>query len=156
MNKYNYPRAKQVLQSLIQGIDPQTGAELSKDTVLNRVDVVRALLSSVDAIEQVTARAARRANLPPSVGKSWTPEEERALVTEFQAGDAPADIATKHGRTLRAIEARLEHLGIITAAERTTSLLFVPNVSKKEEQVNNFTSHGNSGGIASTDEGVAE
>ena len=42
-------------------------------------------------------------------------------------------------------------LGLITAAERTTSLLFVPNVSKKEENVNTLTSHGNSGGVVSTE-----
>jgi len=69
MQSNNYPRAKQVLKSLIAGVDPATGSDLPRDSILNRVDVIRALLSSVDAIEQVTARAARRALLPDGVGQ---------------------------------------------------------------------------------------
>jgi hypothetical protein len=84
----NYPRAKQVLKSLISGVDPATSCDLPKDSILNRVDVIRALLSSVDAIEQVTARAARRALLPDGVGQPWTEEEEHRLRESFANGDA--------------------------------------------------------------------
>jgi hypothetical protein len=42
MQSTNYPRAKQVLQSLISGADPATGCDLPKDSILNRVDVIRA------------------------------------------------------------------------------------------------------------------
>ena len=38
----------------------------------------------------------------------------------FKGGDSPAAIALQHGRTLRAIEARLEKLRLITEAQRTT------------------------------------
>jgi len=88
MQSNNYPRARQVLKSLIGGVDPVTGCDLPKDSILNRVDVIRALLSSVDAIEQVTARAARRALLPDGVGQPWTEEEERRLTEAFSNGDA--------------------------------------------------------------------
>lgn len=124
MKKSNYPRTKQVLQALIQGVDPETGNELPKDTVLNRVDVVRALLSSMDAIEQVTARAARRAQLPSGVGQHWTEEEEQRLKDSFAKGDAIPDIAHSHNRTVRAIEARLERIGLLTADQRTTNNSF--------------------------------
>jgi len=54
------------------------------------------------------------------VGTTWTPEEERSLVTAFQAGDAFEAIAEMRGRTVRAIEARLERLGLLTAEQRRT------------------------------------
>lgn len=117
-------RARQILQALIQGIDPLTGTELAPGTVLQEAEVLRALLAGVAALEQTAARAQRRALLPDNVGRAWTPEEEATLIAEFKAGDALADIATRHARTLRAIEARLERLGLLTAAERSTSNSF--------------------------------
>jgi hypothetical protein len=114
------PRAKQILQSLIQGIDPVTAEELPRETVLQRADVLRALLAGVSALEQTAARALRRAQLPDNVGQSWTTEEEHKLIAAFKSGNSPLTIAREHGRTLRAIEARLEKLGLITAEERTT------------------------------------
>jgi hypothetical protein len=117
-------RAKKILQALVQGVDPATGADLDAETVLQRADVLRALLAGVTAIEQVSARAQRRAQLPGNVGLSWSADEERGLVTAFQSGDALSDIATKHGRTLRAIEARLERLGLLTSDQRSTNNSF--------------------------------
>jgi len=113
-------RARQILQSLIQGIDPVTKEELSHETVLQRADVLRALLAGLTAIEQASARAQRRAQLPDNVGQAWTTEEESRLVAAFKRGDTPPAIASQHGRTLRAIEARLEKLGLITTEQRTT------------------------------------
>jgi hypothetical protein len=113
-------RARQILQSLIQGIDPVTGGELPRETVLQHADVLRALLAGLSALEQSAARAQRRSQLPGNVGQAWTTEEESRLVAAFKSGDSPLGIARKHGRTLRAIEARLEKLGLITAEQRTT------------------------------------
>ena len=117
-------RARKILQALVQGVDPATGAELEAGTVLQRADVIRALLAGVAALEQISARAQRRAQLPETGGLPWAADEERMLVSEFQSGDALADIASKHGRTLRAIEARLERLGLITPEQRTTNNSF--------------------------------
>jgi hypothetical protein len=113
-------KARQILQSLIQGIDPVTREELPPETVLQRADVLRALLAGLSALELTAARAQRRAQLPDNVGQAWTTEEEHRLVTAFKSGDLPPTIACNHGRTLRAIEARLEKLGLITAEQRTT------------------------------------
>ena len=113
-------RARQILQSLIQGIDPITGGELPRETVLQHAEVLRALLAGLSALEQTAARAQRRAQLPGNVGRAWTTEEESRLVAAFKSGEAASAIARKHGRTLRAIEARLEKLGLITAEQRTT------------------------------------
>jgi hypothetical protein len=113
-------RARKILQSLVEGVDPATGVELDPGTVLQRADVLRALLAGVSALDQVSARAQRRAQLPDNVGRPWTADEERALVTAFQSGDALIDVAARHRRTLRAIEARLERLGLLTADQRFT------------------------------------
>jgi hypothetical protein len=101
-----YLRSRQVLQALVQGVDPETSVELPRDTVLNRVDIVRALLAAIEALDTVNARALRRVQLPESVGKTWSEEEERQLKAEFAGGEPVPLIATKHGRTVRAIEAR--------------------------------------------------
>src|SRR5579875_2611489 len=99
-------RARKILQSLIQGLDPTTGEELPRETVLQHADVMRALLAGLSALEQTAARAQRRAQLPDNVGRAWTTEEEGRLVSAFKTGDSPTTIARQHGRTLRAIEAR--------------------------------------------------
>ncbi|MDE2050729.1 MAG: hypothetical protein KGJ72_06895 [Gammaproteobacteria bacterium] len=116
----NQNRAKQILQSLVQGIDPVTNEELPRETVLQRADVLRALLAGLSALEQTCARAHRRSQLPDNVGQTWTTEEESRLVKAFKSGDSAIAIARQHGRTLRAIEARLEKLGLITPEQRTT------------------------------------
>jgi hypothetical protein len=134
MSAPNYQRSRQVLQALVQGVDPETSAELPMDTVLNRVDVVRALLAAIEALDAVSARALRRAQLPGSVGKTWSDEEERQLKVEFAGGEPVPVIATKHGRTVRAIEARLERLGLLRADLRTKNNSFLGGSGAKEEQ----------------------
>ncbi len=119
-------RARQILQSLVQGLDPFTGHELPAGTVLQQADVLRALLAGVAALEQGVSRASRRAQLPKNIGRSWSSEEQSQLIDAFQSGDDLTEIATRHGRTLRAIEARLEKLGLITEDDRTTRDRFGP------------------------------
>ena len=113
-------RARQILQALVQGVDPFSGDELPEGTILQQADVLRALLAGVVALEQTAVRAQRRAQLPDNVGRPWSEDEEKELIKAFKGGDPIADIATRHGRTLRAIEARLERVGLITAADRST------------------------------------
>lgn len=116
----NTQRARHILQSLIQGVDPFSGEELPSGTVLQQADVLRAMLAGLAAIERGSARSARRAQLPSNVGRPWTHEEELALISAVQ-GNAPLnEIAVKHGRTVRAIEVRLEKLGLITEGQRIT------------------------------------
>ena len=119
-------RARQILQSLVQGVDPLTGEELAPGTVLQHADVLRALLAGVGALEQTAARTQRRAQLPRNVGRTWDADEDQALTTEFQRGDSTGAIASVHGRTLRAIEARLERLGLLTSDQRSTQNSFSP------------------------------
>jgi len=127
-----YRKARSVLQSLIQGLDPETGAELSKDAIVNRIEINRSMLIAVTAMEQAEARMLRRVQLPESVGKTWTDEEERQLKAEFACSEPIPLIATKHGRTIRAIEARLERLGLLRSDQRSTDGSFVSPASRRE------------------------
>ncbi len=118
-------KARQILQALVQGIDPLTGEELAPGTVLQQADVLRALLAGVAALDAMAARAQRRSQLPGNVGQAWSADEESTLATEFQGGASIAEMAAKHGRTLRAIEARLEKLGLLTPEQRVTQSGFI-------------------------------
>jgi DNA-binding NarL/FixJ family response regulator len=111
---------RKILKALIAGQDPESAEPLPKESVLHQAEVIRALLAGLDALDQTAARAQRRAQLPDNVGSAWSTEEESRLVVAFKSGDSPHVIARQHGRTLRAIEARLQRLGLITDAERTT------------------------------------
>lgn len=113
-------RAGEILEALIQGLDPRTGETLSAESVLQRAEVMRALLAAVAALRHVAARAQRRSLLPANVGRTWSAEEESQLVAAFKAGEAAESIARRHRRTLRAIEARLERLGLLRANQRVT------------------------------------
>ena len=128
-----FQKATSVLQALIHGSDPDTGAELPSDTIINRITVHRALLTAVAAMEQVQARQLRRAMLPPAVGRTWSEDEVKQLRAEFANGDTIALIAEKHGRTVRAIEARAERIGLMTAAERITSNSFFGSPQSDKE-----------------------
>lgn len=121
-----HQRAREILLNLLKGIDPMTNEELPSGTVLEKPDVVRALFEGAGALEQMLARESRRSQLPKNIGKTWTDEEDRKLRGAFETKEPVADIAVRHGRTVRAIEARLEKLGLMTAKQRTTVDRFGP------------------------------
>jgi len=96
--------------------------------------VLRALLIASSSIEDAVARANGCAQLPGNVGRNWSKEEEATVVAAFKSGDPVGDIAARHGRTVRAIEARLERLEVITSNQRTTSnSFFTPGTGGSDE-----------------------
>ena len=92
---------------------------------MHRTEVLGALLEAISALEADAERARRGPQLPQKMGKAWSAVEEAQLEAAFRAGEALPGIAARHGRTLAAIEARLERLGLITAGERTTRNRYV-------------------------------
>ncbi len=117
--------ARSTLETLVQGFDPTSGAALPTDHVMRQSVVMSALLAAITALETEALRARRRAHLPQNVGRPWSESEQGALMRAFQAGQPLAAIAAQHHRTLAAIEARLESLGLITAAQRRTRNRYV-------------------------------
>jgi hypothetical protein len=68
------------------------------------------------------------------------------LLREFGANKPLAEIAASHGRTLRAIEARLQNAGLITAAQRQTEDRFASQEARRQSD----------GSISRDDVGVAD
>jgi hypothetical protein len=129
-----FQRARAVIHSLVLGVHPTSGKDLPKNTIINEVEVTRALGTAVLAIDQVNARLARRARIPESVGQPWTEEEERRLHVAFIRGEPVPEIATEHGRTIRAIRTRLEKLGLLTRALGTASAPYKTTPNPKEKK----------------------
>lgn len=110
---------------LVQGFDPVTGDRLPAGTVLQQTDVVQALLEGISALESEATRTRRRAQLPENLGRPWSAPEEQLLTSAFRAGAGLAQIAEQHRRTLAAIEARLERLGLLAPEQRVTRNRYV-------------------------------
>lgn len=65
----NTKQAKTILESLVQGIDPETRERFLHDAVLDKPNVIRALLVSVAAFDLVAQRDARESAGPANIGK---------------------------------------------------------------------------------------
>jgi len=103
--------ALRAIENLANGIHPDTGEVLDHDSVFNNSQVIRALNVAVKLIEQSIKREARKAARPASLGTRWTDEEDAELLTALDSKMLIKDIASKHGRSRFAIEARLVKLG---------------------------------------------
>jgi RNA polymerase sigma-70 factor (ECF subfamily) len=114
------PDATTILKTLIEGREPGSLDPLPAESVIHRADVLRAMLAAVAALERVDVRTRRRAGLPDNTGRAWSAEEDGRLVAAFKAGEAPQAIAERHRRTLRAIEARLQRMGLMAPEDRQT------------------------------------
>ena len=118
---YMEPRnARQILHSLAQGRDPFSGTTMAGDALYRQQQATGALLTAVAALKMSDARKRRRGRRPRNVGRTWTDSEERELVLAFRTGEQLEEIATRHGRSLRAIEVRLEKLDLISAQRRSS------------------------------------
>ena len=105
--------AKKIIESLANGIDPETGEILPAQSTFNSPQVIRALFAAGKALDSASKRAERNNSLPGNAGQSWSDEEDHDLLTIFDAGTPVKEIAAKHGRTQGAIAARLVRLGRI-------------------------------------------
>lgn len=102
-------KAREIIRTLADGVDPTSGEVLPKESVYNSPDVIRALFVVLDA----TSPAQAYLNAPyRNAGKPWTDAEDEKLHDEFISKIKISDIAKEHGRTNGAIESRLEHLGL--------------------------------------------
>jgi len=122
-------QARHILNMLAQGLDPWSGARLELASVCTRKDVVEALGLGICALDAEALRQRRRAQLPQNLGRPWSEAEEQRLGESFRAGQGLRSIAAEHRRTLAAIEARLEHLGLLAPELRVTRNRYVSRKS---------------------------
>ena len=100
-------RAREIIRTLADGVDPTTGEVLAKENVFNSPDVIRALYTVLEATASQSDGPLRNA------GKAWTETEDDKLRDEFFMKMKISDIAKEHGRSYGAIESRLDYLGLI-------------------------------------------
>ena len=108
--------ARQIIDTLAQGIHPVTGEVMPEDSPYNAPPVIRALHAVSRALEGTGADAGRsRRPLPPNAGKAWSAQEDAALETAFDAGIPMKQVAQELGRTQFAVEQRLIKIGKVAA-----------------------------------------
>ena len=105
--------AKKIIDALANGIDPETGEILPSQSTFNSPQVIRALFVAVSALDKAARRADRDTALPKNAGRSWSDEEDKQFLVIFDSGTPVKEIASRHGRTLGAIDSRLVRLGRI-------------------------------------------
>lgn len=66
-----------------------------------------------DEVERELSRNAQEQGLPPNAGAAWTPHADEELREHYRRGMAVGTMASIRGRTVGAINARLQRLGLI-------------------------------------------
>jgi hypothetical protein len=109
--------ARQIIETLAQGIHPVTGEAMPEDSPYNAPPVIRALYAVARALDGESAAegARNRRAAPPNAGKAWSAQEDAALETAFDAGVPVTQVAQELGRTRFAVEQRLIKLGKVAA-----------------------------------------
>ena len=105
--------ARQIIDTLAQGIHPLTGEVMPEDSPYNAPPVIRALFAVSQALDGASAAPRGRREPPPNAGKPWSADDDATLESGFAAGIDIAGIARELGRTNWAVEARLAKLGKI-------------------------------------------
>jgi len=110
--------ARQIIDTLAQGVHPVTGEVMPDDSPYNAPPVIRALVAASRALEgkrqppEGTDRTERVARVQPSnQGKPWSPEDDARLEAACAASADLKLLAQELGRSHFGIESRLVKLG---------------------------------------------
>ena len=107
--------ARQIIDTLAQGVHPVTGEVMPDDSPYNAPPVIRALVAASRALEgkrKVSDRTERVARVQPSnQGKPWSPEDDVRLEAAYTAGADMKLLAQELGRSHFGVESRLVKLG---------------------------------------------
>lgn len=106
-------RTLNVLNSLAQGVDPETGEVLPRTSVIQQPDVIRALGHAVTVFRHRVAGTDREKRKQSRGRQRWTVDEGRRLAQAFDSGVTIEELAASHGRTSSDIQRRLVKLGRI-------------------------------------------
>lgn len=118
----NHAEAKQILQQLVEGIDPLTGEYFPMHHVCNEPDVIRALYTALNALDACIE--APTTMFPPSQTKKstrssranqdkpWTPEEDQYLRNAHECRTTYEQMAAQLLRSPRSIKRRSVYLDL--------------------------------------------
>ena len=101
-------RAKEIISTLADGIDPITGELLPAEHICNNPEVVRAFYTILQQ-DNVTKQKKTYEN----AGKKWTKEDDALLKQLFEQGVKVSELQKKFVRSRGSIQSRLAKLGLI-------------------------------------------
>ena len=101
-------RAKEIISTLADGIDPITGELLPAEHICNNPEVVRAFYTILQH-DNVTKQKKTYEN----AGKKWTKEDDALLKQLFEQGVKVSELQKKFVRSRGSIQSRLAKLGLI-------------------------------------------
>ncbi|MGO9482847.1 MAG: hypothetical protein ACLP05_13840 [Candidatus Kryptoniota bacterium] len=113
-------KAKKIIATLADGVNPFTGEVLSSQSPFNNPETIRALFHALEGVKVIEERERKKGVSPSNAGMPWSQEEDQLLASEFDAGKKVNDLAKAHGRSRYAIETRLVRLGKIDPKTITT------------------------------------
>lgn len=108
-------RAKELLFTLADGVNPLTGEVLSEADSCNQAEIVRALYAVLRTLDTPTEKSKRPQ--PENAGKPWTPEDDGMLCQRFDEGFSKQELCAHFKRTTGSIAARLVRLEKITSRD---------------------------------------
>jgi hypothetical protein len=107
--------ARQIIDTLAQGVHPVTGEVMPDDSPYNAPPVIRALVAASRALQgkpKAPDRTERVARVQPSnQGKPWGAEDDARLEAAYAAGTELKLVAQELGRSPFGVESRLVKLG---------------------------------------------
>jgi len=109
----NHQEAINIIQALIDGINPLSDEPLPSNSLCLNDDIQRALQAAIPALESKIKADIRKSNLPINAGKPWNSEEDQQLTDAFDNGDSIVTLVEYHQRTKGSITSRLGKLGKI-------------------------------------------
>ena len=116
--------ARQIIDTLAQGIHPVTGEVMPEDSPYNAPPVIRALFAMSQALGATASGTKAQRELPSNAGKPWHPQEDGKLESAFAAGIAIKQIAQSLHIALSTVKCHVRAiLGKFDAESRTQAAL---------------------------------
>lgn len=102
---------EEIIELLAQGVNPITGEILPGDSVINSLEISRALFEARDALKNYKTKVKK--DLPANAGQSWSNEDDQMLINDYEIGMTIVELSKKYQRTRGAITSRLKKLKLI-------------------------------------------
>ncbi len=103
-------QAKEMLETLANGVNPVTGEVLPPEDSCSQAEVVWALHTAIAAL----TKPEKPVKAPPkNAGAAWRDDEVQQLLQEHEAGMTATQIGKLHGRSRGAIQSKLASLGLM-------------------------------------------